>query len=166
MSENYFFVSGADLMLPVTSIYEEPDEETIMAAQVANIDIACDDQMEQHQQESSCSAPVTTNTADEIKMDTEEQIETKEEKEIVEEKKTEKPENAEVAEEEKEEEFIEEDTYVAFGPGGDPGRDKALGELMDEDEGMPHKPWIRDDCYDSEDSYFDEDFFDDFDDCF
>lgn len=166
MAENYYFVSGANVMLPVNSVTEEPDEETIIAARVSTIDI---DRKEEQQQPktSSSSAPLTASNTVEIKMDTEEENKTKKENEIAEVKKVEKPENDEVAvEKEKEDEFIEEDAYVAFGPGGDPGRDKALGELAEEEEGMPTKPWFRDDCYDSEDSYFDEDYFDDFDDCF
>lgn len=166
MTENYYFVSGANVMLPVKSVTEEPDEETIIAARVSTIDIDRKEEQQQEETNSSSSAVTSSNTV-EIKMDTGEGNKTKKENETAEVKKIEKPENAEVAvEKEKEDEYIEEDAYVAFGPGGDPGRDKALGELADEEEVMPTKPWFRDDCYDSEDSYFDEDYFDDFDDCF
>lgn len=173
MSESYYFVSGAEVMLPVSSVTEEPDEDMLIAAHISTINIACDRQEEtQQQKQKDDLAPATTSTTSTVveqKMDIEEQNAEPKKSENASEEKKEKPASVEIVEAkvlQEDENCIEEDAYVAFGPGGDPGRDKALGELMDEEEEMPHKVWIRDDCYDSEDSYFDEDYFDDFDDCF
>lgn len=187
MSNNFVFVSGSDLVIPVDSIPDDPivPEEIIIAYQMANVafqEQTADQEVAEKKKQQpdaknvaslSIEEPMDVNPSKEEeqlkagsistdKKTTDDQMrgdeETDGEKSAVE--------NLAKEEEEKEEELLTEDAYIAFGPGGDPGRNKLLGQLDEAEEADELKNrWYGDD--DSSDfSYYDDDYCDDFDDCF